>query len=552
MSTSSEKSGAEALKLTSGENTREARGWERLLPVFIRRTPDGVHVTVYWRRLLLSLTALTVVGWFALTAAAWGYVYFHRGVKSVNYTHLALPWRWHEYRVLRGAQYIARAKELLASEQWRGAILNLRVGLEKDPAHAEGRVLLAQFYTRLRRFDLAEETLLAGLPHRRGDDAYLQTVFQLLLQLQNDARVIALAAEIRAEPAGSTERKRLAALYAATAHAYRGRYDRAEELLSAHALSHTREGRLLEARLDWERDYPALALLKLEQLRKELPADDEIAARLAGYLRESGRTEEARRLNLLRQIARPAAPSPRLELRHLLIDAGEDAGAQREADEFFRDFARDDVALTLLAEQAANTGDAALARRVYDHCRGTGLAWEAPALLTVEAAVVAGRHQDALDLARERLRENPEWARRYYALFNGLQAIALHGLGDRDAARLFLKNFLGQANLRSEQLVATAGRLAGVGAPDDARELLARAAEDDPLNQAALTKLIELDLQAGRVAGLPAAAQKLLTMRKPSPELLASIRRELGRDRWLFLEGRTAALAALSVANRKN
>jgi hypothetical protein len=86
-----------------------------------------------------------------------------------------------------------------------------------------------------------------------------------------------------------------------------------------------------------------------------------------------------------------------------------------------------------------------------------------------------------------------------------------------------------------------------VGARDDARELLARAVQDDPLNQAALTQLIELDLAAGRLEEMPAAVRKLLAMRKPSPALLARVRAELGRDRWLFVEDRTAALDELGA-----
>jgi len=232
----------------------------------------------------------------------------------------------------------------------------------------------------------------------------------------------------------------------------------------------------------------------------------------------------------------------------LLAKTGDEVAAKREVEDVIRDFQNDGPALVQLAEYAANHGDTVLVRRIYEHCKAADLPWDVVAVLTVEASIVAGKHQEALDLTRELLRENPEWSRRHYTLFNGLQAIALHGLGDHDAARLFMKNFLGQANIRSEQLASVSGRLAAVGAADEARDLLARAVQDDPLNQAALTKLIELDLKAGRLEELPTAVRKLLTMRKPSPELLGRVRDELGRDRWLFLEGRTAALDELGAA----
>jgi thioredoxin-like negative regulator of GroEL len=549
MSQPPEKTGTSPLKQSAREHVREARGWERVFPVFVQRDGEGrLQVTVHWRRLLASGALLALAGWLALALAAWVYVYAYRGAKEVGYRHLVLPWKWEEYRRLRGAHYIAGARDLVGTAQWRGAYLNLRVGLQKDPAHREGRVLLAQFYSMLRRFELAEETLVDGLAYHRDDETYLQTAFQFLLQLQSDARVIALAGGVLADPAAPPACRRLAALYAATAHVYRGNYDTAEDLLSAQALAGTREGRMLMARIEWERGYPELALLKLEQLRGALPGDDEVAGMLADYYRDSGRRDEARRLNLLRQVASPEAPAPRLALLRLLAEAGDKDRAAREAGDMLRAFERDGPALVALAEHAANTGDTALVRRIYDHCRTAGLPWDAVAVLMVESCIVGGRHQEALDRARTLLQENPEWSRRHSTLFNGLQAIALHGLGDHDAARLFMKNFLGQAAIRSEQLTATARRLAAVGAGEDARELLTRAVQDDPLNQAALTQLIEHDLAAGRLDEMPAAVRRLLTMRKPSPALLARVRAELGRDRWLFAEGRTAALDELGAA----
>jgi thioredoxin-like negative regulator of GroEL len=548
MSPSPQNFDANGLKQTPRDRQREARGWEKIFPVFLHRTEAGLQVVVYWRRLLLSVLAMVIAGWLGLALAAWTYVHFHKGVKDVTYLQLLLPWRWDEYRVIRGAHYVATAKEMITTAQWRGAYLNLRVGLQKDPANREGRMLLAQFYSMLRRFELAEETVLDGLPLHRDDDAYFQAALQFLLQLQSDEKIVAIATTALADPAASEKRKQIAALYAATADTYRGSYDRAEDLVATYRLDQTREGRLLAARIEWERGYPELAILKLEQLRTEMPADDEVAGTLVDYYRESGRFDEARRLNLLRQVAHPSAARPRIALLELLAQTGDKEGAKREETDLLREFDRDGPALVALAEHAANMGDVELVRRIYEHCKAVDLPWDVPAVLTVEASIVAGKYQESLDLARELLRENPEWSRRHYALFNGLQAIALYGLGDREAAKLFMKNFLGQANIRSEQLASVSRRLAAVGAEDEARDLLARAVQDDPLNQAALTHLIELDLDAGRMDDVPASVRKLITMRKPPPKLLERVREELGRDRWLFLDGRTAALDAIEAA----
>ena len=548
MSTHREETDAPALKRTRRERVRRARGWEKVVPVFVRRTERGVQVLVHWRRLLLSMLALGAMGWMALPFAAWVYVHTYKGATDVRYWHLAFPWRWDDYRVIRGAHYVATAKKMLREAQWRGAYLNLRVGLQKDPANREGRLLLAQFYRMLGRFALAEETLVDGLGYHPTDDSYFQGVLAFLLQAQNDERVVALAEEVLADADASETRKRIAAFHSATAQAYRGNYDKAEAAIVAHRLGETREGQMLGARIDWERGYRDLALIALERLRVQLPGDDDVAGMLADYYCESGRIDDARRLNVLRQLANPRLPQPRIALLRSLMEAGDAAGARREVDDVMVNFRNDGAVLALLAETAANAGDVTVVRRVYDQCKTVGLPWDAPALLAVEACIVAGRHREALDLAHELLRENPEWSRWHRTLFNGLQAVALHGLGDRDEGRLYVRNFLGEATLRSEQLASVSRRLVEVGAVDDARELLARAVQDDPLNQAALARLIELDLEAGRVEELPAAVRKLMTMRRPSPELLRRVRDELGRERWLLLEGRTEALEAIGAA----
>ncbi len=60
-----------------------------------------------------------------------------------------------------------------------------------------------------------------------------------------------------------------------------------------------------------------------------------------------------------------------------------------------------------------------------------------------------------------------------------------------------------------------------------------------------LNRLIEMDLELSNLEALPARLQYLLTMRKPSRELLARAASALGSDRWLFLSERSPALDAI-------
>lgn len=60
-----------------------------------------------------------------------------------------------------------------------------------------------------------------------------------------------------------------------------------------------------------------------------------------------------------------------------------------------------------------------------------------------------------------------------------------------------------------------------------------------------MNRLIEMDLELSNLEALPARLQHLVTMRKPSRELLARAASAPGSDRWLFLRERYPALDAI-------
>ena len=132
------------------------------------------------------------------------------------------------------------------------------------------------------------------------------------------------------------------------------------------------------------------------------------------------------------------------------------------------------------------------------------------------------------------------------ALLSSLQSIAHYGLGNIDAAHLFLTYFLNQPNLRAKNLLAIANRLTAIDASEEARPTLLRAIAVDPPNQAAVSRLVELDLN--HIDELPAHLRRLLTMRKPSPHILRVAQHKLGSDLFLFSAERPAVLEAVRVA----
>lgn len=528
---------------------RALRNKSRFLPITIYRNSNGLHLEIRWKRLFAFAVVLSVMAWLGLASLAYLYVKHRRGFTEVQFTHmLFLPAKWEEYRISRGEFFIAKAKDDIGEQRYREAFHHLRVGVANSPENLEGRMLLAQFYVMWKRTDLAKRLLLEGVEKAADNLDYLKTLFTFLLQQQEDVTVIEIAKQMLALDSTPSDRTKLIALALSTASFHRGNYDVAEDTIRTHQLNQMRDGIILGIRIEWERGRKDAALASLASLAEQAPQDEEIYAIRIGYLRDSGRHSDQRRVSLLRQINFPDSPRPRIDLLYIYDIEEDDRRLKEGIDDLFRDFSDNSDAMLALADFAANTGRPELAYRIYIHAKENNLNWEGPALMTVEAHVVAKQYQAALIATRQMLQENPEWGRRFYSVFNGLQAIANYGLGDAESAQIFLSNFLSQTNVRAENLVAVSNRLLKVGARTQARQVLVQAVTTDPLNQAALAGLIRIDIETGNTDALSEHVQRLLQMRKPPRDLLGQAYQTLGSDKHIFAPGRTALLESLRTA----
>ncbi len=542
--------------------SRVAEGWQRVFPVLLTRTDDGWEIEIWWWRLLLSLTVCLGFAWAAITGGAFLFVKYKRGFTEVRYTNALLwflPSRWEAFQVAYGNFYLEQAKEEAKKGKGREAYFDLVIGMAKSPANKDGRLLLAEFYVETRRPDLAQSTLLKGLKFHKDDTVYLDKVFAFLLHQQSDDIVKAQADWLLPEKPAFTPRNQLIAMAKAEALFYRGNYDQAEDLIHSYQLDASRQGLLLIVRIEWERGEHATALAHLGELAAvpQLKKDAEIYSLTVTWLREIGREDDALHESRLRQLSDPGNPYPRIDLLKTLKAAGDTTGLHDAIESLLRDFADDDAALVVLADYAANAGDFPLAQRIYLHAKEDPthrLNWEAPALMQVEAQIVAKNYQPALDLASQLLAANPDWNKnpRYLTVFDGLQAIAAFGLGDKAGGHIALTNFINhfvrQPNLRAENLLSVSRRLIEVGVRDEARRVLAQAVKTDPLSQPALTQLITLDLEFNNTDALATNIVSLTKMRKPDPRLLQAVLDKLSSDLFLFRDDRTALLAQVRAA----
>lgn len=500
-----------------------------------------------WMRRGIVVMLLLTCGYAVLLAGVWGFARYRQGISNARFSDLLLPGRWPRHRQVVGEHYLALGRRQLEAGHSSAALHSLQQGLARASDNVDGRLLLASVLSAADRPDLAEQTLLAGIPHAGDDPAFLRALFRFLLDQQRDELVQACARDLLANPRLPPASAAVAALAAAQAAFLRGDYDRTEDFLRLHDLQKSPDGRLLAARIDWDRGYHALAITQARALLAEYPGEEAVQIQLGTWLRESGAVDESRRLALLREISHPESLGARIDRLHAQHRT-DPAAAERAARATLREFAHDPAALTALAEFAAAVGDAPLAHHLYDHARRESSAVVSVAFLTAEAHLAARDFRGALAFLEELAPAPGAKGSRYESVVHSLQAVAFHGLGDVASARLHLSQYLAAPHLRADNLVAVASRLTALGATADAREVLLRAIAAAPRNQAALTQLITLDLAADRCDDLPARLRQLLALRRPSPQVLRAAHARLGSDHHLFLHDREETLTRLEHA----
>lgn len=517
------------------------------LAFFHRQTAADGRVSLHprWPRIGALLAALLLLGWVSLGTALFGYLRWHKGVTTCAWWDAAWPGRWDALSVQLGEHYLREAEAAVGRREFDRALIFYRAGLSRAPLNPGARQRLAQLYVASRRPDLAQRLLLDRLDDLASDEAYLRSVLQFLHEFHYDVALAEVCDRLLRQNA--PPHRALLAYHAAAIAFHRGDYDRSESILLAERLDQTPEGILLLARLDAERDYGALALLRLEQLVNDGTATDAAYAEIARIQRELGQTHRLDTTATLHLASDPLSPAPRITLLHLHHERRDTDALAREIAAFLTFFGDQPGALLALGDFAANTGRPDLARRVEEIFRARGWAREAPALMSAEAHIAAGEFATGLELVRTYLRENPAWAEQLGPVFDSLQAIALFSLNRSDEARLHLDHLLSRPNLRTENLQAVAARLVALGHAAHARTVLTRAVDLNPLDQAALTLLVRLSAESAQVDALPAHVRRLLQMRKPSQEVLALAYRRLGSDLLLLHPDQAKVLAELDA-----
>lgn len=484
--------------------------------------------------------------YIGLTFAAWWFVREVRHVEAVTYADIALPTRWPHYQIIRGHHHIATGLKLLEQGQGSAGFQQLRMGLARAPRHRDGRLALAALLAQAGRADLAESVLTDGLPYHRNDPGYITPLLDFLAQQGLDSKILALTRPLIADPSLDPATRDLAAFRAAQAAAMMGNYDAAERLLVQNHLQTLFPGPILLAQLEWQRGYHELALVMLRSLATEFPGNEAIYSQLATYLAEAQCDDELRSRAIIHQLSHPESIRSHLDQLHALAKTSETTARQKTIEQTFNAFQTSPAALLLLADYAATNGEVALADRIAAHF--TAQAWtDAPAahLMAIEAKLVRGDYATALT-ASEALLAEPNLNPHYQQIATGFLSLAYYGTGDPVAGYTKLASLMNQTELRADTLLGMAKRLIIIGRVAPARDLLAHAVKLDPRNQAALTRLLELDLDNGNLPAIATNLRALTQMQRPSPIVLKRAQAQLSSDTCLFLPERAALLSLVA------
>ena len=536
------------------ENTKELRVFtpddpRHRFKLWVRFTDDQkTFLHVYWKRVVLSLLALMIVGWELGTAAVWANLCYRQGFEAARYETFLFPWEWDQARLELARSRLDKGEAAWKDGKYKSAVANLRAGLAQLPDDLPRRQLLGTAYIAFGRVDYALDTLEAGAEQalRENKPDYLRLLFVLLFEVQDDSRALALAKKLLPQKPDEDLTHLFIALNAATALQNGGAYDQAEQIIADWGLHRSAEGQLLLAQADWERGHRELAVRRLVAERANFPKRDDILVRLIRYHRELGDAAAAREAARARFTLDVNSPGPRLDLLYTLHDNADFAAVRAEADAYLTAFEADATALQQLAWFALDVGDVALATRVHDRAIAKGHSPEMFVLTSVQARLAAQDYAGALAAADMKLADGEGRIRDFGSFLAGLRSVAYYGLGDPQKGELQLSAFLNRTQLRATDGLFLARQLVLVGAEQAAARALAHAISHDPYNQLALSELVLVSARLRDREALRKQLPRLLAMRKPSRGVLeeAAAALDLAADQAL-LQSVTGALAKL-------
>ena len=264
------------------------------------------------------------------------------------------------------------------------------------------------------------------------------------------------------------------------------------------------------------------ALRRLEAALAAVPDNEMVALQLTRLYRERGRLADARRITLLRSLARPDSPGARIDLLVLDWELGRQEEFVQGVDAFLRTYAADSAALQLLARMAADRGDSDLAGRVLAQARGVGHPPIVFLFGLMQAQCGAGQFAEALATAAEIDREPPLTGRGVATLM-AFKCWAHYGTGNVAEGDVWLHRFISDREFPIGDALGLAAALERMQVPAAAVRVLAAATERPEAGESPLLNLAALHVRHHQWPEAKQLLPRLKALPKPPAELIGAI-----------------------------
>lgn len=347
------------IKLQWGTAKQQPGNWYLGLLGFYQRKSGGRSqgLAISLRGAVLWGLAACVAGYFAVA----GYVFWKLDQRAYNFVKyediLLFPVRKDEIDRLRGQASIAEGFDELKVGNWRGGVMLLRIGLEKNPRDLRARLEVAKFFIAAKLRVKAKETLMEGLSYGYPGRAYLESVldnvtagedYELVVELCDRALALHDPTQHPAADRRWLLEKRIRALLAEERS--EDALEFAERMVGGIDDMVLSELRLL-ALLQAKRLEDAVAFA--EEWRTRSGETSQVLRFLARTYRETGQLEDmAAVLDRMRRLT-PADPRPRAFGIIQLMLSGREATAREQLDDYIFRFGGTVESFILIANPLA-------------------------------------------------------------------------------------------------------------------------------------------------------------------------------------------------------
>ena len=429
---------------------------------------------------------------------------------------------------------------------------------ERSPKNIRGVLLLSEFYLSpgFKTPDLALLTLEKVWIYAKDDTQYIRALYAHARNSTSpeDRRLINVAEKLL--KSGDLKNKEVIAYLAmsvSSIYALHGNFAKSKEFLEKYGLDKTLPGILRLSKNEWEQGKREEAIKIIADNFDYAQSKEPLYALLVNYYTAMRDFDKARQYSMLRSIENPFSIEQRIEYINLQNKTGDKAAVKDAVDNIFKQYSSDFNSMLLLGNYAADNGDIALMRRIYDNAIANNFQVGAFCLLLLETMLTNGDYKDAVNFSEEILKEKPVWIKRYEDVVSCLRAISYYATGNVNMADILLKDVLSRNTATPRVLVATARRIEGLGGTPFAQKLLENAVERFPRHQLALTRLVQLDIKQGNSTNLDKHIVRLISMRRPPRELVLDAKKNLASDRFIFTNNREKIMKEIdTLIDNKN